>query len=311
MDAEGLFRPDSRTLGGSPGSDLALYGGVPFATFLAPPTQNLSFAAHAPDGAGSAPSPAATALARAGTPAEAEPSPVGFGEAAPQPVPAATAAHTAAPAAAASAAEPFTGSLLPAGFSGAEHALLAPLVSSASSQDAAAPSAPVAAALPADAGARSLAAPTLATVADAAPGEALQTPAGASVVAAADSVIVAATEAATPVLQVAPAVGAVADDVQDLLGSDPAGGIATLVSLVSVSDVLDLGQAGADVPAADPALAMLDTLSADLLPPDAAGDAPIPLPEHHDDPAPAPLPGVPDPLHDLPGDAGGGLGLGL
>lgn len=57
----------------------------------------------------------------------------------------------------------------------------------------------------------------------------------------------------------------VADGIQDLLGDDPAGGIATLVSLVSISDVLDLGAVvteGAD-PTIDPAADLIDMLVMD------------------------------------------------
>ncbi|HVQ07011.1 MAG TPA: hypothetical protein VMS43_01115 [Allosphingosinicella sp.] len=55
-------------------------------------------------------------------------------------------------------------------------------------------------------------------------------------------------------------------DGQDLLGSDPAGGIAALVSLVSVTALFDLRDAGFDSAdgGADPTLTMLDSLAADL-----------------------------------------------
>ena len=65
--------------------------------------------------------------------------------------------------------------------------------------------------------------------------------------------------------------GAVDDTLSDLAGTDPLGGVATLVSLVSVSDMFDLHPVDApvaDVPA-DLGLGMLDTLIGDDLLPDA------------------------------------------
>ncbi len=108
-----------------------------------------------------------------------------------------------------------------------------------------------------------------------------------------------------------------ADDATDLLGADPAGGIATLVSLVSVGDILDLRDAGAEAGDADPPIAMIDALAADLittdplqaetegdddgaLPTDALGDAPIVAIEDAAPPFPV------DPPVDHPLD---GLGL--
>lgn len=69
-----------------------------------------------------------------------------------------------------------------------------------------------------------------------------------------------------------PALGAInqtagdaVDSVHDLLGGDPAGGIATLISLVTITDILDLRDAGLDPQGgADPA-AMLDQLATDLI----------------------------------------------
>jgi hypothetical protein len=59
--------------------------------------------------------------------------------------------------------------------------------------------------------------------------------------------------------------GAIDDGVEDLLGSDPAAGIATLVSLVSVSDVLDVQETGTGTvdAAQDLGAGLLDTLAAD------------------------------------------------
>lgn len=84
---------------------------------------------------------------------------------------------------------------------------------------------------------------------------------------------------ATPAAAIG-AVSDIADDlpVQDLLGADPAGGIATLVNLVTVADVLDLKEAGAP---ADGSLAgigtpldhLLDTLTAEpIAPPETFDD---------------------------------------
>jgi hypothetical protein len=106
-------------------------------------------------------------------------------------------------------------------------------------------------------------------------------------------------------LSIDEAVGRAADDVQDLLGTDPAAGIATLVSLVSISDVVDLGDAGtgaADV-VVSPVDSMIDALAADPL------GALAPDPEEADDGAPAAgtlLGGTP-----IGGDEGGDLPLGL
>lgn len=53
--------------------------------------------------------------------------------------------------------------------------------------------------------------------------------------------------------------------IQDLLGNDPVAGIATLVSLVSVTDMFDLNHAGdADEPLDGASTSMLDTLAADV-----------------------------------------------
>ncbi|MDP9413755.1 MAG: hypothetical protein M3Q08_06615 [Pseudomonadota bacterium] len=92
------------------------------------------------------------------------------------------------------------------------------------------------------------------------------------------------------------------DDVQDLLGADPAAGIATLVSLISVTDVIPVAEAGqaASQAAADPFQDMLDSLAADPVPAsNLLGD------DTNDAPATG-LIGAPDPPGgiDLPGGLG-------
>jgi hypothetical protein len=131
--------------------------------------------------------------------------------------------------------------------------------------------------------------------------------------------------AAQPVSTVVGGVGETAGDLtQDLLGSDPAAGLATLVALVSTADIFDLKQAGIEpvTTTIDPAMTMLDQLVADPLAPvlpgdeaeDAAAAAADPLgavTEGESAAPPLPLP-VPtpalDPLTDPAGD-GGLLGL--
>jgi hypothetical protein len=86
------------------------------------------------------------------------------------------------------------------------------------------------------------------------------------------------------------------DTLDDLAGADPAAGVATLVSLVSVADMFDLNPVGAPTieDAADPGLALLDTLAADGLLPDAL------LGGHHEDLGGLLDHGTPD-LDHLPG----------
>ncbi|AQR74414.1 hypothetical protein [Sphingomonas sp. LM7] len=77
------------------------------------------------------------------------------------------------------------------------------------------------------------------------------------------------------------------DQLGDLLGADPVGGISTLVSLVSISDVFDVSDSGmseASAPLLVPDL--LDTLATDI----PLGDALLGDTGHHDD----------NPLGDLP-----------
>lgn len=115
---------------------------------------------------------------------------------------------------------------------------------------------------------------------------------------------------ALPLDAVAVQADSLAEDATDLLGADPEGGIATLVSLVSLSDIMDLRDAGEE-DGPDSASAMIDALAADLvtadplqaeterddddgLPVDALGDAPVVAA----DIAPPPLP-VDPPVDDL------------
>lgn len=113
-----------------------------------------------------------------------------------------------------------------------------------------------------------LATPAAAALSDAAVGL-VQTSSAAATDATAD-VVAAATG---PLMTLAPAASAVVDDALDLLGPDPAGGVATLVSLVTAADMFELGDAAPDgtITAADD---LLDSLVIDTPLPDALlGDA--------------------------------------
>lgn len=86
-------------------------------------------------------------------------------------------------------------------------------------------------------------------------------------------------DAAAPVIEavvggVGDTVDAVGDTLAGLGGSDPEGGVATLVSLVSVSDMFDFApvDAATPEPAADSSFGVLDTLAGDLLDPLLGGD---------------------------------------
>lgn len=102
------------------------------------------------------------------------------------------------------------------------------------------------------------------------------------------------------------------DDALDLLGTDPAGGIATLVSLVTVTDLIDLRDADADVLGGDPQLTMIDSLAADGIFVDPlfaeAGQHDAAVPNHVAVPDALDLPDLPVPHTDLPIDPTLGLG---
>ncbi len=139
--------------------------------------------------------------------------------------------------------------------------------------------------------------------------ELVQTPAAgpapqisaASTPATAEQIFDAPTGAFATLGAVNPAADA-ADDVQDLLGTNPAAGIATLVSLISVTDVFPVAEAGQAAPQtpADPFQDMLDSLAADPVP------ASNLLGDDTNDPPPTGLLGAPDPTGgvDLPGGLG-------
>lgn len=61
------------------------------------------------------------------------------------------------------------------------------------------------------------------------------------------------------------AADALVGEAQDILGSDPTAGIATLVSLVTITDLIDLRDAGAETATIDAHLAMLDALTGDAI----------------------------------------------
>ena len=88
-----------------------------------------------------------------------------------------------------------------------------------------------------------------------------------------------AVTATLPVPLLLEAADGATDDVSDLLGADPAGGVATLVSLVTITDVIALPQdaSGAGEVVQGGTSDLLDTLSADATgataPPDKDPDA--------------------------------------
>jgi hypothetical protein len=124
-------------------------------------------------------------------------------------------------------------------------------------------------------------------------------------------------------VEIGAAIGEASDDVSDLLGADPAGGIATLVSLVSVTDVFDFGQmAGEDelaAPATDQGLVLLEDLASEMpaiSDPDEVEEASGAVPFENEDPLhiatsnlPDPFGLSPSPLSDpIDGDPLGGIG---
>jgi hypothetical protein len=269
MDERILINPDNRFLASSGANDFSLYG--------APAEPTLSFRPAKPDGRpDDSVAPPAAGAANAGDeplPTDLQHSAVSAAEAA------GPAWGSSAVAARAADASP-RGEAAPAADSPGATSTLVP-----TAFDLTAPLAPPAAAAPPAAPAQ---APQPLQTAQAEPVEPLA----------------AAVSGPLASLLIDEAVGAAADDVQDLLGADPVAGIATLVSLVSISDVVDLGDAGAAAVSdivGTPADTMLDALAADPL------GALAPDPEEVSDDAPAAglLGGSP-----LPDDAGD-LPLGL
>ena len=288
MDDRILIHPDNCMLSSSGSNDFSLYGAQPDPASSRDsaadpaaadiPQEGQSAAARAPDAQDAPPAPAAAPL-------ETSPDALPLGSfAAPQP-----AALVAAPAPA-----PFaegtssTGSLTPQ----AAAPPLAPARAQATApvapaQADAAPAGAVISVIAPAAAPEALAASPTAAVAEATPALAETLQAAPAAVEAAAETVSSTVGAAQPLLEavpLAPAQAAVADvvamvapaesvdpvedGVQDLLGSDPAGGIATLVSLVSVSDVLDVREAGSEpAPAGgDPLVQFIDTLAADPAP---------------------------------------------
>lgn len=262
MDDRILLNPDNRALGSSGANDFSLYGAQPEPAVRIGPADDEKLVDPL--------AAAATASPAAASPTEAAPTENAISGDAPA-APAVPAPNVApaepvvqAPAEAAqTTAEPS-----PSDFSGASSGFaptqaplnISPLVP-ASSGSLEAP-------LVSPAAASGISAPTIETTLGTIDAASTEAPAAVTqAVALAEDATVLADDAAQVALGAAQGIteGA-ADDVQDLLGSDPAGGIATLVSLVSISDVMDLREAGNEQGEAseDPALLMLDTLAADL-----------------------------------------------
>jgi hypothetical protein len=267
MDDRILYNPDNRFLASSGSNDFSLYG--------APSDPALSFA---PVASPAAPADATPSAPAAGAPADAASDPanpeVPASDSTSAPPDAAEAAAGSAPnlppisfveaaptaAAVATPLAPFTG-----GFTAppaVDRAEVAPPPQPAASPAAAADTVPAFASAPAG--------PVPAgTVDDIAASVAVGTlPPGLQEV-----IGPATTGPLSDVLVAAPA--ALDDGVTDLLGSDPAGGIATLISLVTISEVLDLQPvttAGEDAILAS-APPVIDALAADALGETAPADA--------------------------------------
>jgi hypothetical protein len=279
MDEPILIHPDNRMLANSASNDFSLYGAPAEAEVLigpatAPGDAGLPGSQHSAGTPIAEPSHAlahgAFPLSHAGT------------DAAPEGAPAAPAIIAFAPAAPsfAPSAEGSGGSLTPIALAPASPPAAAPILPGQAEGSAALPdlSVPtVAAPLPSPAPVEAAAQPAIAAAepaaAIAAPVESVIEDAAGAVAAPVQALLDQAAPLA-PVLDAldavvgaapADALGAIDDGVQDLLGADPAGGISTLVSLVSISDVLDVREAGSDTPSTgdDPVSMLLDTLSAD------------------------------------------------
>lgn len=289
MDERILFNPENRFLASSGSNDFSLYGAAadPVLWFLkaAPPSP--------PDHNGASAAPATGEPAGVGQGEAAASPPAGASShlpgssdagAAPPSTPPATQFAEAAPSAGAFATPlaPFAeGFTAPAVIDRTE-------IAQQELQPGAAPAATsefVAAFAPGPAG-------TAEAVAAGAPGEAL---AGDILPEAAQGAIGPAVTG--PLSEALSGVSAALEDgLTDLLGSDPAGGVATLVSLVTISEVLDVQT----VAGADPVLAsgpsMIDMLTADILGETAPADADAEDPAEGLITVPLPLP-----VDDLPG----------
>jgi hypothetical protein len=290
-----LINPESRFLGSSAANDFSLYGAQPPAAVAIRAADDAPLAdagddsrvagSGSPADDGGAPFPSQT-FASADTVAEGFGSPLFALPAIARPGEIAEASRAEAVAGTSSGAAvsdfpgevagsgaPATSSLTPA-----PAAEAAPVGTAASEGDMAAPAAPVhAMSLTPDAvSALLLATPVIDQATDALVAD--PSPTISAAVAPLD--LLPATEATGPVIDAAADVpeavtGTLAaalpaeapDALDDLAGSDPAAGIATLVSLVSVPDVLAVPAAGApDVAAAaDSGADMLDTLAADTI----------------------------------------------
>lgn len=289
MDDRILINPENRMLGNSGSNDFSLYGAQPDPAVIIGPAPAPDNVEDAPAG-NSGPVPlstatpasisAATEAARpTDVPAAPAPSDAAFG--APQPASSGPAADSES----GGSITPFLPGAILAAFDA--QGLTAPSLAEAAADSAAVP-APTVASPAVTSTAEPLAqgmdtsALGAATVAEAAADVAVSLPetvsgAAASLTEAVSGTASSLTEALplgaavqalpeivaeiVPVDPLAPAT----EEVQDLLGADPAGGIATLVSLVSISDVLDLGAVvteGADA-AADPAADLIEMLALD------------------------------------------------
>jgi hypothetical protein len=293
MDDRILINPDNRMLGNSGSNDFSLYG--------APPNPAVTVGPAGPDEARDAPSlptPAAAVPGEAPFPSS-DLAQSGF---AGTPVPSiAPASAAAAPAAAPASAGSLPGPLPEVGGSLAPAPMTLGLEGSALAAPILPPSTPGLDGLSHGLQVQPAAVPPPAPEAVAAsleqPASLEQTPLLAETVTEGpQSALAALTAEIAPVDLSAPVV----EGVEDLLGTDPAGGIATLVSLVSVSDVFDVSEVGSDVVTVADPVDLVDTLAADLpeIAPPADEDGP--------DPADTLLGSVTSPADDL-GDPLGGL----
>ena len=264
-----LLNPENRGLATSGSNDFSLYGAQPDPAVLLRPDHSDGSPGETASSSAASPAPQADRSEAPVSGADVQqPQNLSLAPEAASSPPAPAALHEAAPSSAEAAT---TGSLIPLAFAAAAFPANPTLAeSNAPTPDAPTPIQPPLAAAPAEA--ISLAAPTLEAAAQAvpAPVDAVTIP----VVADAPGTVPETSEIlADPVNGAFATLGPIdaaadsADDVQDLLGSDPAGGIATLVSLVSVSDVLPVTEAENDAGEAAEDLGndLLDSLAADPL----------------------------------------------